>query len=348
MKEAKFKILIVSGIFPPDIGGPAKYAKNLKEEFETTGHQVKVACYSFWERKLPPGLRHFLLFLKILKNMRWADFILALDIFSVGLPAVFAGKIFHKKTIVRVGGDFLWETYVEKTGHLIKLRDFYAQKPKLPLKFKMIAWGQKFALQKASALAFNTLWQKEFFEKIYNLSPAKTFLVENFYGKKTKEAGSSEQESLSEKIFLFAGRKIKLKNLNFLEQIFALLKSERPELKLKLETVDNLSAAEIQAKTKNAYALIVPSISEFAPNFIIEGLSFSKPFILTKECGLAEKLKEIGIFVDPFDQEDIKNKILFLAAKENYQAQKEKILSFNFSHSWRQIAEEFLAIFQQL
>jgi len=29
------KILIATGIYPPDIGGPAKYAKSLAEELES-------------------------------------------------------------------------------------------------------------------------------------------------------------------------------------------------------------------------------------------------------------------------------------------------------------------------
>ena len=59
----------------------------------------------------------------------------------------------------------MWETYVESTGNLIKLKDFYANRPPLSLKFKIVAYLQKNALKNASALAFNSHWQKEFFEK---------------------------------------------------------------------------------------------------------------------------------------------------------------------------------------
>jgi glycosyltransferase involved in cell wall biosynthesis len=142
-----------------------------------------------------------------------------------------------------------------------------------------------------------------------------------------------ESREPQEKKFLFAGRKIKFKNLALLGDI-----SED------LEIIDNLSAEESQEKIKNSYALIVSSISDFAPNFIIEGLSFNKPFILTKECGLAVKLADLGVFIDPFDKNSIKEAILFLKNEDNYDKYKKRIGSFTFTHSWKEIADEFLNI----
>lgn len=326
----KMKILICTGIYPPDIGGPAQYAKNLAKEFLNRGCKVKILAYKI-EKKLPIGIRHCFYFFRIIFNIYRTDLIISLDIFSVGLPAVLAAKIFRKKIIIRVGGDFLWETYVEKTGNLIKLKDFYHKKPKLPVKHKIIAFLQRFTIKKASALAFNTHWQKEFFEEVYNLNPKNNFVIENFYSAKIPSLEPKEKK------FLFAGRKIKFKNLMLLE-----------EISKELEIVDNLPQEKLQEKIKSSYALIVPSVSDFAPNFIIEGLSFNKPFILTKECGLYEKLKDIGVFIDPFDKNDIKNKILFLSEDKNYNEYKKRIANFNFTHSWQEIADEFLDIYKKL
>ncbi len=296
------------------------------------------------EKKLPIGIRHILYFLKTVFALPQTDLIIGLDIFSTGFPAVLAGKIFGKKIILRVGGDFLWETYVESTGNLIKIKDFYANRPHLSLKFKIIAYLQKFALKNAFALAFNSHWQKEFFEKVYNLELRKNFVIENFYPEKTT---NSETEIQSNKlVFLFAGRNIKFKNLKLLEKVFEELISEG--VKAKIETVDNLSPKELQEKIKNSYALITASVSDFAPNFIVEGLAANKPFILTKECGLTDKLGELGIFIDPMDKNNIKEAVLSLMNGNNYNKYKEKISAFNFIHSWAEIAAEFLAIRKSL
>jgi len=39
------KILIATGIFPPDIGGPALYSQKLAEEFSSRGLVVSVITY---------------------------------------------------------------------------------------------------------------------------------------------------------------------------------------------------------------------------------------------------------------------------------------------------------------
>ena len=58
------KILITTGIYPPKIGGPAQYAKNLKEAFEKMGNSVSVKTFTI-ENRIPTGIRHIFFFLKI-------------------------------------------------------------------------------------------------------------------------------------------------------------------------------------------------------------------------------------------------------------------------------------------
>ena len=54
------KILIATGIYPPDIGGPATYSKLLKEELSKRGLKVDILTYgpAGISRKIPKGLRH--------------------------------------------------------------------------------------------------------------------------------------------------------------------------------------------------------------------------------------------------------------------------------------------------
>ena len=156
-----------------------------------------------------------------------------------------------------------------------------------------------------------------------------------------------EKENKSNKpVFLFAGRKIKFKNLKLLEEVFEEIVSGGT--KAELEIVDNLSQNELREKIKNSYALVTVSISDFAPNFIIEGLACNKPFILTKDCGLAENLGELGIFVDPVDKNSVKKAIMSLMEANNYNKYKEKISAFNFAHSWSEISVEFLNVYKLL
>jgi len=334
------KILIATGIYPPDIGGPAMYAKNLKEEWEKTGHIVAVTFFGF-EKKMPTGIRHIYYFFKIIPQIFSSDFILILDTFSVGLPAVIAAKIFNKKTILRVGGDFLWEQYVENHQVDITLNKFYEIKPKLSIKEKIIYFLTKIVFKNASAIVFSTDWQKEIFEKNYNLLKSKCFIIKNYYPEKKIEGRNSFKKN-----FLWAGRQIYLKNTNKLIKAFRKAKEINPLIELDLITgVDNKELADY---LNQCYAVVLPSLSEVSPNFILEAISWNKTFILTKETGFYNEMKEFGIFVDPLDEEDIKNKILFLADENNYKLTKEKINNFNFTHSWKDVAEEFKSIFQKI
>src|SRR5438105_4339860 len=101
------KILIVTGIYPPEIGGPAEYAKNLGDIWLSQGHQVSVKIFGRF-KKIPWGIRHVVFFFYILPAVIWSDCIFTLDAFSAGVSAV-ASKLFNKVNIFRTGGDTLWE-----------------------------------------------------------------------------------------------------------------------------------------------------------------------------------------------------------------------------------------------
>ena len=359
-KRPKFmsKILICTGIYPPAIGGPAQYAKEIEGEFRGQGHVVKVLTYTL-EHHLPPLVRHELFFWKTflaILNMRMSgknsdDFILTLDTFSVGWPAVVAAKILGKKILIRTGGDFLWESYVERTGDLVLLKNFYdTRQVKLNLKERTIFAVTKWTLQNVSAVIFSTEWQRDIFTRAYNLDPGKNFVVENFYGEKipTEFASAGQSESRGgKKVFVAGTRPLKWKNIERLKLAFDLARKNDWMIDLGIDIDLDLSLVSHKKfieKVSSSHAVILVSLGDISPNMIMDALKTNTPFIVTKETGLLDRLKEVGIFVDPENTEDIKQKILFLADKNNYEVQKKKIESFNFTHSWEEICQEILAI----
>ena len=334
------KILICTGFFTPDVGSHVQYAKNLCSEFLSRGHAVKVAAYRV-ERKLPTGIRHLVYFLRVVFFIFKVDTVIALDTFSVGLPAACACKIFGKKFVLRVGGDFLWESYVESTGNLITLMDFNGKISgiNLSLKHKIIFWLSSFTMRNADVVVFNSAWQKSIFKNSYGLNPEKLFVVENYCGEKLEGA------DFKEKNFFWVGRQLKLKNIELLKESFSDAKKENVDIKLELSK--EIPHEELLKKIQSCYAVILPSISDISPNFILAAIRCGKPVILTKETGLYEKFQNIAVFIDPFNREDIKQKILFLADEKNYEEYKKRVDNFNFQHSWQEIAGEFLEIFEK-
>jgi glycosyltransferase involved in cell wall biosynthesis len=93
--------------------------------------------------------------------------------------------------------------------------------------------------------------------------------------------------------------------------------------------------------------VIIASLGDVSPNTILETISFGKPFILTRETGLYEKLKDIGVWVNPGDADDIAAKIEWLADEKNYEAQCRKVAAFSFTHSYEKIGQEILDIYHK-
>ena len=119
------KILICTGIFPPEVGGPATYTRKLAEALVQRGHSVQVVTYS---NDKPEGdysfavirvkrswfkpWHYFKYYLAVKKYGRDADVLFAQDPVSSGYPTYLANKRLKKKYVLKVVGDRSWETAV--------------------------------------------------------------------------------------------------------------------------------------------------------------------------------------------------------------------------------------------
>ncbi|OHA58406.1 MAG: hypothetical protein A2571_01340 [Candidatus Vogelbacteria bacterium RIFOXYD1_FULL_44_32] len=336
------KIVIATPLYPPEVGGPAYYAFNLEQALVAQGVKVRVISYRF-ERKLPPGLRHILFFLRSLTVVPGSDGIIVLDTFSVGLPAGLAALIFRTPIIVRVGGDFLWEQYVARRQEATTLSSFYLAPRFFTIKEKIIFKLTKIFLHWATVIVFSTKWQADIWQQPYNISPAKIKYIENFYGHKKN---TSPRPYPQDFILVWAGRDIFLKNLTLLQEAFALAQVEQPALKLQIVT--NVRQAELFQVLDKASALILPSLSDISPNIVLEGLMFNLPMIVTKEMGLKDRLQDTVLYIDSLDISDIKEKILLLASRAGYEQGAKAAANFSFTHSYEAIAEEFINLFSKL
>ena len=123
------KILIATGLYPPEIGGPATYTKILEQELPKRGVGVSVLPFSS-VRFLPKIIRHLAYFFLVLFRSIRADIIYAQDSVSVGFPAVLASFFTGKRFFLRVGGDYAWEQSVQRFGFTGTLDEFVAKKQK--------------------------------------------------------------------------------------------------------------------------------------------------------------------------------------------------------------------------
>lgn len=333
------RILIATGIYPPKIGGPAQYSKNLKEQFEILGHKVVIKTFHL-EDRLPTGIRHIYFFFKSLYAVLSSDMIFALDTYGVGFPTVFASKMFFRKCIIRTGGDFLWEQYCERHNKKILFRKFYSdEKDLFDLKEKIIFAVTRWTLQNAAHVIFSTDWQRQIFIKAYGINENKTSIVENYYGPKESDFDPENKE------FIASTRKLVWKNLDTLQEIFSEVELDNYKVELFL---GNLPYLELMKRMESCYATILVSLGDISPNMILDSIRLNRPFICTREVGIYERIQSAGAFIDPQNEKEIESAIRNILTPEGYARAREKVRNFNFTHTWEEIAEEFITTYNKL
>jgi len=113
------RICVVTGIFPPDIGGPASYVVPLTEGLRSAGCEVKVVTYcsgasrrqySFpvhrISRAIPLPLRLVVTLAEIMAAAAKSDLIYCNGLM---LPSVLASIFLQKPMVIKIEGDFAWE-----------------------------------------------------------------------------------------------------------------------------------------------------------------------------------------------------------------------------------------------
>lgn len=329
------KIVLATPLYPPQVGGPATYAKALHDAFVGEGHQVRVVRYGLLERTLPVGLRHGVYFLRLLPATVGADAALAFDTWSVGLPALAATQLLKKKLVVRIGGDFLWESYVGRTKEPVRLSDFYTTSRAFSSKEKMVYAGTRKLVGSNCTLAFNTSWQRDIWQKAYGFDASRAMVVENFF--------PSERRAMPAKgkVFVSAGREHPLKNQKLLETVFAKVKEDYPDISLDTRS---LPPDEHRARLRDAYAVIVASLSEVNPNTLIDAIGAGKPFIGPTDSGANDALRAAGQLIDTSDPHALETAIRTLLDPLQYDTWTKRSRECTFSRAWADVASDFLTL----
>lgn len=142
------KIAIATGLYPPEIGGPATYAAMLELELPAYGFSVITLPYGS-VRHFPKIVRHMVYAWKFWQESKGADVIYALDPISVGVPALLVAKLRRKPFLVRLGGDYAWEQGRMRFGVSDTLDDFLKKRDTWPLSVKLLAKIQTFVVSRA-------------------------------------------------------------------------------------------------------------------------------------------------------------------------------------------------------
>ncbi|MDD5026149.1 MAG: glycosyltransferase family 4 protein [Candidatus Peribacteraceae bacterium] len=361
-------IVLATGIYPPDIGGPATYVRALAREFTKMGYEVTVVTYGEMQNaecrmQREEGWR----VVKVRRNggplLRWwrysralrkyaanTDSIEAFSSVSVGVPLALA-CLKRPKKVLRLGGDFFWERYTDRGGRQ-PLRTWYATRP-------IRRWCMGGLLRTFDFLIFSSRFQQDIFEEHFRLP--EHCVIENAF------VGGTPQVHIAHRPLrlLFFGRFVPFKNI--LELLKAVschrnvrltLVGEGPQhclienlverlgLQLRVMLVSPVDGEEIRSIFSTHDLLILPSLTEISPNTALEARSAGLPVLLTKETGLSEEFTS-GMKLTDLSTADLITAAL-REAEDRYGAFAAEASSQIPKREWRTVAQEHVEVFEQL
>lgn len=332
------RILLTTGLYPPDIGGPATYSKFLAENLPRFGHFVEVLSFGS-VRKYWPVVRHAVFFFKVLSRARRADAIYAQDTFSVGLPSACANVFLRRKFLVRVPGDHVWEQGTARFGVSGPLDTFPLYGRNWPFILTVMRFLQQFVVKSAEALVVPSKYMKGIVSK-WGVRAKSVVLIYNGVEELTNNGNKLVLRGLLKfqgKLILSAGRLVPWKGFSELIALMPRIRKEFPDAKLLV--VGNgpmLSVLEAEAANLNlsddviftgnlerdvliryvraSDVFVLNSRYEGLSHQLLEVMAIGVPAVASKVGGNVEVIEdnESGYLVKPGDTETLYKRVSLL------------------------------------
>lgn len=313
------KILITTGIYPPEIGGPATYTKLLEENFRKIGIDVGVLPFRV-VIFLPKVIRHLVFVIHVLLKSVNTNIIYAQDPVSVGLPSLIASKIMRKKFIIRVAGDYAWEQSRQRYKVTDSIDNF--QDKNYGFRVEFMRSIQKFVVRRADKIITPSLYFSNLVSKWMSNRKIKIETVYNGIDfKELPRADSGYQ--YKPKTIISAGRLVPWKGFEMLigslvelQDWKLFIAGEGPEeLNLK-KTAENLEVKDrvifLGKLEREHLAKFIKNCEIFALNTHFESFSFQvvesmyvgTPVISTLTGSIPEIIESMksGILITPDDK----------------------------------------------
>ena len=309
------KILIATGLYPPEIGGPATYAKLFEERLPRYGIEVSVLPFRT-VRHLPPIIRHVAYGWKVFSMARNADLILVQDSVSTGLPVAAASFFSGKKFVIRVPGDYAWEQGTQRFGVQESLDDF--QERTYGLRVSILRAIQRFVVNRAHRV----IAPSKYLARIVSGWLKHPRSIEVVYNG-IETVGSSNGVARQPNLIVSAGRLVPWKGFQDLIEVVGNhpewkldILGDGPQRKLLEERIEkhdaksrvtlhgNVPHAEVQRAFARASVFVLNSSYEGLSHTLVEAMETGAPVIATRVGGNPEVVQDgvNGTLVDAGDK----------------------------------------------
>jgi glycosyltransferase involved in cell wall biosynthesis len=378
-KSMPQRILIVTGIFPPELGGPATYAPELAKRLKKDGFVVKMMTYSDSSGEPTDGelgyelirvrrrgkvMNYFRFFIALLKELKSVDFVYSLDTVTAGLPLALATMIMRRQFILRVGGSYIWEKYLADGKPPMSLAQFYSNGKYR--EYRLLFTVINFVFRRARFVVFNSREQLDLYDQYYGgINADRSGVIRNPFAGVVLEA-TRDGSAITNEI-VFAGRFIKMKNVESLISAFNRMRTDSAQLVLigegptevllrskvdecgiagRVNFLPPLSRTDLYKRVLECRALVIPSWTDISPNQLFEALSLGIPVLLTKEHFSGVDTSDV-VTIDPSDESSIANALDSLFDREAYDEFSRKMVAKAESRTWDTVYAEHIEMFKK-
>jgi glycosyltransferase involved in cell wall biosynthesis len=295
------KVVIATPLYPPEIGGPATYAKLLAEGLPKNGIEVELVKFSN-VRRLPRFIRHYVYYRQVLRAARNADGVIALDPVSVGFPTMKAAERAGKPFVVKIVGDYAWEQGCQRFGVTQGLDEFVKTR-QISRAVRLLQRIQMRVAQNATRI----IVPSEYLKNVVGAWGISTERITVIYNSVEIPWVERPEDRPRGFLVVSSGRRVPWKGFEALEHVVARDSSWH------LVVASSLSRAETLGWVKSADVFVLNSMYEGLPHALIEAMALGTPIIATRVGGTPELIEDgvTGLLVPPGDEE-----ALYLALKE--------------------------------
>jgi glycosyltransferase involved in cell wall biosynthesis len=324
------KVLIVSGIWPPDVGGPASHAPEVAAELTARGHEVEVVTNAaatpaperyrvHWvPRRLPRGVRHVRAALLIAQRARRADVVYSTGM--VGRSAL--GTMLARKPIVqKLTSDPTYERSIRYGMYGGSLDTFQDARG---LRLQALRAARNFALRRATRILIPSESLRELAVRWGIPSERITVLPNPVEAPESLDdrAVLRRRHGIDGPTIVFAGRlsvqkavDVALEAMTRVERVDLLLAGDGPDAEKLRERSHDLgldgrarflgpqSRQTVFELLRAADAVVLSSKWENFPHVLVEALAVGTPVVSTDTGGVPEIVRdgENGLLVPTGD-----------------------------------------------
>jgi glycosyltransferase involved in cell wall biosynthesis len=343
------KVLIVTGIWPPDVGGPASHAPEVAGELRARGHQVEVITTAdrapapesyrvHWaSRRLPRGVRHVATALLIARSARRADVV-----YSTGMigRSVLGATLARTPLVLKLTSD---PTYERAIRYGLTSADLEGFQRARGLRLRVLRLARDVALARAARVVVPSASLREL-----ALSWPGAGEIEVLPNAIEPDSAVASREELRQRhgidgpTLVFAGRlsvqksvDVALRALTQLNGLSLVLAGDGPDAdklrRLAAELGLDGRARFLGAQPRDvvfellraADAVVLSSSWENFPHVLVEALAVGTPVVATATGGVTEIVRdgENGLLVPPGDPDALAGSIRRLFDDEGLRSQ---------------------------